>query len=705
MSSSPFSLETLSLAITTAMLSSVIHAQQDNQINTTTVYSDAYRNTATKSALEPEETPQGISVIDRQDLDKRAVSSINEALRYAPGVNTELRGGAVTRMDQFNIRGFSNDINFYDGLPLQFNDWNLQPQIDAAAIEQIEVFKGPTSVLYGHMPPGGMVNLIAKQPSSDAKNAIELSVGSRELRRAAINSQGKVGGSENLTYTLTAAAKQRDGQAVTSKEERYFLSTAIDWQVSEDTLINFNLYHQQDPAAGIYNTHPSQGTVFSNTNGKLANDSYAGDANWNEYDRDVSLFGYKVNHKINQQWTFLQNTRVMQADAKQKNTYSTSLDTDQRTLNRRAYTTDESSDGFVIDNQLSAVFNTANTEHNLLVGIDVAKLKSDIGYEDVATASIDLFNPNHHLIDANMDISNSAYSSDFTIEKKQVGFYLQDQVRIDKWVFIAGGRYDHYKSTEKGQKYNAAVDSELKQEQFSGRLGAMYQFDNGLSPFVSYAQSFEPVSGSDKQGNAFVAATADQFELGVKYSPLESDTSATLSAFRIVKDKNITRDPNGGAYDKVQAGEITSQGLELSLSKSLTDRLKLDFNATLIDMEFSKDADLQGKTPIWVAEKSASLWLNYQLPNSFANSRLGLGLRYVGKTQLDAKNTDTVPGYTLVDLSYSADLGGISNHLEKASINLSVNNLFDKRYNSCYDANNCWFGAQRSVEAKFKYAF
>ena len=705
MSSSPFSLETLSLAITTAMLSSVIHAQQDNQINTTTVYSDAYRNTATKSALEPEETPQGISVIDRQDLDKRAVSSINEALRYAPGVNTELRGGAVTRMDQFNIRGFSNDINFYDGLPLQFNDWNLQPQIDAAAIEQIEVFKGPTSVLYGHMPPGGMVNLIAKQPSSDAKNAIELSVGSQELRRAAINSQGKVGGSENLTYTLTAAAKQRDGQAVTSKEERYFLSTAIDWQVSEDTLINFNLYHQQDPAAGIYNTHPSQGTVFSNTNGKLANDSYAGDANWNEYDRDVSLFGYKINHKINQQWTFLQNTRVMQADAKQKNTYSTSLDTDQRTLNRRAYTTDESSDGFVIDNQLSAVFNTANTEHNLLVGIDVAKLKSDIGYEDVATASIDLFNPNHHLIDANMDISNSAYSSDFTIEKKQAGFYLQDQVRIDKWVFIAGGRYDHYKSTEKGQKYNAAVDSELKQEQFSGRLGAMYQFDNGLSPFVSYAQSFEPVSGSDKQGNAFVAATADQFELGVKYSPLESDTSATLSAFRIVKDKNITRDPNGGAYDKVQAGEITSQGLELSLSKSLTDRLKLDFNATLIDMEFSKDADLQGKTPIWVAEKSASLWLNYQLPNSFANSRLGLGLRYVGKTQLDAKNTDTVPGYTLVDLSYSADLGGISNHLEKASINLSVNNLFDKRYNSCYDANNCWFGAQRSVEAKFKYAF
>lgn len=705
-SSAPFSRAVLPLAIAVALLpSSVLAEQNTDALSTLTIYSDTYRNTASKSALEPEETPQGITIIDRERLDQRAANSINEALRYVPAVNTQLRGGAVTRMDQFNIRGFSNSTNYYDGLPLQYNDWNLQPQIDAAAVQQIEIFKGPTSVLYGHMPPGGMVNIIAKQPASESLNEVEIAVGTEQLRSTSINSQGLLAGREDLSYTLTAQANDKKGQAITSKEQRYLLATAVDWQLSDDTLVNFNLYHQRDPASGIYNTHPSKGTVYSNPNGLLDTDSYAGDANWNEYDREVTLLGYKVNHKLNDSWTFLQNVRLMDATTSQKNTYSTYLAADNKTLHRRAYTTDESSRGIAIDNQLSSIFDIGQVEHNVLVGLDYSRLKSNIRYEDVATSSIDLFNPDHHLIDPNMDISNSAYSSNFVISKKQTGLYLQDQMQIDNLTLVAGARYDIFKSSELGQKYGAAVATELKQNQLTSRFGAMYNFANGLSPFISYAQSFEPVSGSDNTGKAFIPATADQYEIGLKYNSLAGDTALTLSAFRIVKDNVITRDPNGGAYDKIQAGEIASQGIELAVSQALSDQLSLDFNATLMDMEFTKNIDLKGKTPIWVAKKSASLWLNYQLPTVSSDSQLGLGIRYVGQTQLDALNTDTVPGYTLVDLSYSTDLGALHNTLDTASLNLSINNLFDKRYSSCYDANNCWFGAQRSVQAKFKYAF
>ncbi len=101
------------------------------QIAPLEITNKAYRNTATKSALTPAETPQGITTIDRDTLDMRGVDSINEALRYVSGVTTELRGGSVTRLDQFTIRGFGNDQNSYDGLQLLYNDWNLQPQIDA----------------------------------------------------------------------------------------------------------------------------------------------------------------------------------------------------------------------------------------------------------------------------------------------------------------------------------------------------------------------------------------------------------------------------------------------------------------------------------------------------------------------------------------------------------------------------------------------
>lgn len=372
----PFFLGVLHLAISAVILPSHVSAQQQSDtLGILTVYSDTYRNTGSKSALEPEETPQGITVIDRESLDQRGADSVNEALRYVPAVNTELRGGAVSRMDQFNIRGFSNSTNFYDGLPLLYNDWNLQPQIDASAIEQIEIFKGPTSVLYGHMPPGGMVNIIGKQPSSEKVSALELSVGSGNLHSMTVNSQGKLADSDDLTYTLTAHAKDEKTQAVTSQATRYLLAGSVDWQVASDTLINFNLYHQQDPAAGIYNAHPSKGVVFKNPNGDLSTDSYAGDANWNEYDRDVTLLGYKINQNINDTWNFLQNVKVMDATADQKNTYSTGgLAADDRTITRRAYTTDEKSRSFAIDNQLSAAFYIGKVEHNLLFGLDYSKL-------------------------------------------------------------------------------------------------------------------------------------------------------------------------------------------------------------------------------------------------------------------------------------------------------------------------------------------
>ncbi|MEE3119103.1 MAG: TonB-dependent receptor plug domain-containing protein, partial [Pseudomonadota bacterium] len=146
-----------------------------------TVYGETYRNTATKTALDPQDTPQSISVLDRQALEMRDADSVAAALRYAPGVNTELRGGAVGRLDLFSIRGFINYQNFYDGLQLLYNDWNLQPQIDLLAVEQVEVFRGPTSTLYGAMPPGGMVNLIGKQPSTDIFNLVEIAGGSRDL--------------------------------------------------------------------------------------------------------------------------------------------------------------------------------------------------------------------------------------------------------------------------------------------------------------------------------------------------------------------------------------------------------------------------------------------------------------------------------------------------------------------------------------------
>lgn len=671
------------------------------------VYADTYRNTATKTALEPGETPQSISILDRQALEMRDSDSVAAALRYAPGVNTELRGGAVGRLDLFSIRGFINYQNYYDGLQLLYNDWNLQPQVDLRAVEQVEVFRGPTSVLYGSMPPGGMVNLIGRQPSTESFHKVEVATGSHNLREASFESTGQLGGSD-LSYSLVGLGRSRDSQAVTAEEERLLLAPSLDWQVSADTLVNFNVYYQQDPEMGIYTTLPAAGLFRDNPNGRLEPDAFSGDANWNTFDKEVLMAGYKVNHNFTDNWTFLHNFRFTDAEALQRNTYSTALAADNRTLSRRAYFTDETSEGFTVDNQLSGLIRTGSVEHNLLVGVDYLQLDSRIRYEDTAAPSIDLFNPDHYQIDpGSFAISNTAYSSDFDLRKEQLGVYLQDQVRVGRWVLIAGARWDDFQATESGRKYGAPVDNTLEQDNIALRAGILHEFANGVSPYANYAESFEPLTGSDRNGNEFDPSTGEQVEIGVKYRRPGQAAQVDLALFRIHKENVPTRDPDGGPYDKIQAGEVRSQGLEVEASAQPLESLLVSLSYTYQDVEVTEDnSGLEGKTPVWVPEQMLSLWGDYGvLAGPLQGLTAGAGVRYIGEAELDAANTGKVPDATLVDLALTYELGHASASLQGAELGLSVNNLFDERYYSCFDSMNCWFGAERTVEASVSYTF
>ncbi|WP_429039332.1 TonB-dependent siderophore receptor [Aeromonas media] len=676
---------------------------------TLTVLGQTYRNTATKTRLDPIETPQAISVVDSETLEQRGVSSVSEALRYVPGVNTELRGGAVNRLDLFNIRGFDNYQNFYDGLLLQYNEWNLQPQIDPVAIEQLEVFKGPTSVLYGSMPPGGMVNLIAKRPQRESKHSVSVATGTGTLKEMTLDSTGAI--NEQLAYRVVGLARQKDGQAVTSEEERYVFAPSLDWQLSDRTLLNLNLYYQKDPQAGIYTTVPASGSVKSNPLGQLGSDTFLGDENWNEYNRDVTLLGYKLSHDFNANWQVLQNARYMDASAYQRNTYNAALAADNRTLARNAYLTDEASRGFVIDNQLAGKVQTGGAQHNLLLGVDYQYLDARILYQDTldySAPAIDIFNPDHNQI--RPDALTFSYEDRKTIRQSQTGVYLQDQVRLDRLVAIGGARYDSYRmdTDSRGLYLGAASQSlaQIDQDNLSFRLGALYELDYGLSPYVSYAESFEPVPGADKSGKAFDPATGHQWEGGLKFLSEDMSKTATISAFHITKENALVTDPDNVYGPKLQTGEIVSRGIELEGRADLTSRLDLALSYTRQDMEITKDTtDLQGKTPVWVPKQMASLWSNYLPGGSLEGMRVGAGLRYVGEAQLDAANTDTVPDYLLMDMSASYDLAALSASMKGVGVSLSASNLLNKTYYSCYDQNNCWFGAERNVEARLKYVF
>ncbi|MCF7354126.1 TonB-dependent siderophore receptor [Vibrio sp. CK2-1] len=703
----------LALAITSILFAPNLMAEEADtaatEQETITVLGQTYRNTATKTSLEPEETPQAISVINSDDFENRGVSSVQQALRYAPGVNAELKGGSVTMYDNYNIRGFENNQMYYDGLVLQYLvGWNLQPQIDPIALERVEIFKGPSSVLYGAMPPGGMVNLIAKSPQKERNTDVSIATGSRNLVKASIDTTGQFGDS-NVYYRLIGSASHRDGQVDYTEEERYVIAPSIDWYVTDNTLVNFNFYYQNDPNMGMNSAMPASGSVWDNPNGSIDKNASMGDKNWSKFEREFWMAGYKIDHSFNENWSFLQNARFMKADLSQKNTYhlTTGWDASTGDLARNIYSTDEDSKGFTIDNQLSGLVHTGVVEHNLLFGVDYQYLTGESDYQEYGAApSFNVFAPNNNQI--NPSSLTSVYQGLDDVRVEQIGVYFQDQMRIDRVVLMAGGRYDNYQSKSNYSDAYAVIDSEINQNNFSYRVGAMYEFDSGWSPYINYATSFEPVAGVDTNGDKFDPSTGQQIEGGVKYLSADYATSMTASLFHIVKSDVVVADPNDPTFqDKIQVGEIRSQGAEFEGRTMLTDNWDVSASYTYTDMEITKDTTgLEGKTPIYVPEHAATLWTNYYVYNGIlGGSRFGAGARYIGERQMDAANTDTVPDYTVVDLSLGYDLAYLTNSLQGAAVNLSVNNLFDEDTFTCYDSANCWYGEERTVEFKFDYKF
>ncbi len=714
-SSAHFQCTALAVVVSALASGTVIANESTSQNETITILGEAYRNTATKTVLEPKETPQGITIIDSEQIEQRGVKSLNQALRYAPGVVTESKGASVTMYDTFYIRGFASNESYYDGLKLPYlTGWNLQPQIDPIAMQQVEIFKGPTSVLYGSMPPGGMVNMIAKSPQEQANTQIGVSAGTKNLMEATLDSTGQIGDS-NVNYRLIALARKRDSQVDHAEEERYVVAPSLDWQATENTLVNVSLYYQNDPSMGINSSLPASGMIVSNPAGSIAPTTSAGDVNWSTFEREVFMLGYKVNHVINDDWTILQNARYTDASLYQENTYHLATNFDQATgaMSRNIYDTDEDSQSFVIDNQLSGTVKFGSNEHNLLFGIDYLKLKGNSSYREYAGNAefyaFNIFNPNNSLLDTSA--LTEVYDESHKIKTEQLGFYLQDQIRLGDWVLLAGGRYDLFEASDvKTSTIVAGTRDTADHNQFSYRVGALYEFSNGLSPFASYATSFEPTAGTDIDGKALKPQLGEQIEVGFKYQSLDSATELTASYFHITKEDAVSYDPNDPTYRaKIQLGEVRSQGLELEGRWFVTDAWDINASYSYMDMEITKDVDgaLVGTTPIYVPEHSANLWTNYYLYNGpLAGARIGGGVRYVGEMQMDAYNVSgKVPSYTLVDLSLGYDLGLLSDTLDGATANLVVNNLFDEESYTCYDSMNCWYGSERSVEAKFKYNF
>lgn len=228
MSTSRFALCALAGAVTLALQTQAF-AEEPTIVVTGTEQGSAlpaWTNSATKSAVAESKTPQVINTIAAKEIEQRHASSVNEILRYAPGVSTEVRG-STSYMSEYKIRGFNVEQEFYNGLQLPYNvTGNTKARIDPLLIESVDILKGPSSVLYGGGSPGGLVNIQSKKPQKEAKTELGFNTGNRNLKEGYLDSTGQIATSD-WNYRLLGKATESDEQAHTTRYENYLVAPSV----------------------------------------------------------------------------------------------------------------------------------------------------------------------------------------------------------------------------------------------------------------------------------------------------------------------------------------------------------------------------------------------------------------------------------------------------------------------------------------------
>lgn len=647
--------------------------------------------TATKTDTPLIEVPQSISVIGRDEMDARGAQSVMEALRYVPGVAVDSYGVETRGTEWALMRGFdANDTStLVDGLRLAQSTW-INFQTEAYGLERIEVLRGPASVTYGQVEAGGTIHRFSKRPDANAPQELLLQTGTYGRKQIAADLGGSFNADGTVLYRLVGLALDTDNQMKYANgdrgsNERFYLAPSLTWRPAPGTTLTLLGEMQRNVTKGF-----SIYVVRNNQNTGLLR----GDPDHLRYVQRQSQLGYQLDHRVNDIWTLRQNFRYAQSSV--GNHYiNVGGPLAGSILPRSARYGDDHLHQVAVDTHLQGRFNHGAVSHTVLAGLDWNNAESD--YEEFhaapgTTPSLDLDAPAYGIAFPAADVLRTSR----TIHTRQLGLYLQDQIKFDeRWVLTLGGREDLVK-TLTNDRLNTLSDRQ-RDRAFSGRAGLTYLGNNGVAPYVSYAESFVPQNLKTSAGEAYKPTRGKQWEVGVKYQPAGGQSMFTAALFDLTKTHVETYDP--ATDDYVQTGEIRSRGLELEAKTRLARGLDLYGAYTYNDVEVTNSLDVDlGKVPLQVPRQLASAGIDYALTGSLQGISVGAGVRYVGKRYDDVENTKSTPSFTLVDAALRYEHG-------PWRWALNVANLFDKDYVASRAYGGYYPGAERTVTLTARYRF
>jgi iron complex outermembrane receptor protein len=694
-----------------ALATAPLHAADAPQppMEETLVFGTLSRFSALKSDTPIMESARSVSIITQQQIIDMGALTLDDTFTYSAGVYGETYGFA-TRGDWIKVRGL--DVPQYqDSLQSLFGNYNnTRPHI--YTLEQVEILKGPASVLFGAGSPGGIVNVISKRPREERMHEVQLEVGNNERVQVALDSTGAIAGNDDWLYRMVALYLDTDTQVDHVDEETLVLAPSITWRPGDDTDITVLLNYTDTEGDVAAQFLPVYGTLLPAPNGReIDSGAYLGDPDFNYYNTETKAVTLLASHRFNDVWSMEFTSRYTDGEADYQQAWPAFIGGDRYVYNddgslygdgtvpRSWYGADSTSEQAAVDIRFRANFDTGPLEHAVLLGTQYQNVRLTeggfyafaLGYDSTPgvqgpdnmtgdTYWINVFDPSYGIVPPSAEL-NALYAKAPDNKTEDIGIYASDEISLGNWRLTLGLRYDETEGEDKN-----VWDQE--DDEISTSAGLLYQFDNGLAPYVSYAESFEPVIADNGRGEPLDPQEGEQVEVGIKYQPDNFPALVTLAWFDL--EQSNLPDPQSlpGGYDQ-QSGVAKIDGIELEALAQLGD-FTVELNVSHMDTE-----DPRGNRLASVPDTQASSWVTWR-PAALDGFRAGAGVRYVGESW-DGMDKLETPDYTLGDLMLGWEY-------RNWDFSFNVRNITDRSYYAtCIARGDCFPGDERTLVGRVTY--
>lgn len=661
--------------------------------------------TATKTDTPISEIPQSITVVTSDEMRDQGATTLQEALRYVPGVYADAYG-PDTRGDGQLVRGTA-PVTYLDGMRLLNGGYWNQYRPDPYTLSRVEVLRGPGSVLYGDSPSGGLINAISKRPQAKDHHEIGVQYGSFDRLQFQTDLTGKLSADGQWLYRLIGIYRDANTQTDFVKNDRQLFMPAITWQPTKDTNWTVIGLYQKDKTGSSTAFLPLNGTLYPNPNGRIPINRFTSEPGWDKYQTTTkaitSLFehSFSNNFKIYNRFRYQNNDGIYQT--MYPNVYTNTglqyfpyTSASQQSVHRVVYGLDTNRYALTADTGGQFDFATGAITHKVLFGVDIRNLteQSKTAY-NFDVNPFNLYNPVYGQSPI-YALGRLTYNPDPGTRQTVTGLYLQDQMRLGQWLVTAGIRRDRLTSEAEGVP--TQEDSAT-----TARLALMYETTFGLNPYISYSESFNPILGYNICVGFCKPVEGTQYEAGFKYKV--SNTAAFNAAvYEIEEENRLASGPN--PLYSVQTGQNRIRGFEVEYIGSVTPDLDIIASYSYIDAVITQ-GNFVGSRVESVPQNYASLWAKHKLTLfGISGFSIGGGVRYIGESWSTGispvsglPTTITTPDQTLFDAMFAYED-------KNWRFQVTGTNLADHIYfSSCLARGDCFYGNRRNVIGTLTYKF